>query len=47
MDAVVVFMEGCPMLNDRRKKTYHSKGWPMKRREYEHILSIARPRAQQ
>ncbi len=30
-----------------RKSKYRADGWPMKRREYEHILSLARPRALQ
>lgn len=33
--------------HDGRRKTKYAGGWPMTRREYEHLLSIARPRAQQ
>lgn len=31
----------------RRKDEFGRQGWPMKRHEYEHLLSIVKPRALQ
>lgn len=37
----------CHVHLDCCRKVNYKQGWPMKRHEYEHLLSIARPRAEQ